>query len=365
MKRTPKRLFLAASGLLALILLGFICRSIDLPLAARHLGRIGIVGCAIFLANILLSLGGPLLGWHLLMRSVGIPVRFGTSVASFLMGRACNLISPMSYFGGESVRTVHIAAVSGSPKRQVLATIVVSEFQMLAGLTLFTLLGLGIAAGGSRLEGIRLAWAMTGGIGIALFLMVLLGLSLGEARPTVRILDLLIRCRIFPRSLAAVRESAIGMEQMIRSMFVERRSVFLLSQLASLLSPVLQFFRPTLFFALLGRQGPGADFPTLSELSVFFALSQLLFMLPSTPGGLGVYEGGVIGLFGLLGWEPADGAAYGLLLRLDDVVYVLFSFGFVARFGMSRWFGDGDAGGNPKDPGLRVEKVSEDVPVNP
>jgi len=45
-------------------------------------------------------------------------------------------------------------------------------------------------------------------------------------------------------------------------------------------------------------------------------------MLPTTPGGVGVYEAGVVGVFQLLGWEPALGAAYGVLLRLDDVLFV-------------------------------------------
>src|SRR5205085_4689867 len=105
---------------------------------------------------------------------------FRTTVSSTLMGFACNLISPMSYFGGESIRTLHVSAVTGAPRRHVLASIVVSEFQMLAGLTLLMLIGLGIAASGSALSGVRLAWAAAGGVGLALFLAVLLGLSLGD-----------------------------------------------------------------------------------------------------------------------------------------------------------------------------------------
>jgi uncharacterized membrane protein YbhN (UPF0104 family) len=56
-------------------------------------------------------------------------------------------------------------------------------------------------------------------------------------------------------------------------------------------------------------------------------------MLPSTPGGVGVYEAGVVGLFQLLGWNPAEGAAYGLLLRLDDVVFIVAAIGAVAGGG--------------------------------
>lgn len=372
MKPLARKLLFLGSSLVGVVLLGVICAIVDLPAALRELVRIGVVGCAVFLVNIAISLGGPMLGWHLLMRSAGIPVRFRTTLASFLMGRAFNLISPMAYFGGESVRTFHIAAVTGSPKRQALSTIVVSELQLLAALTLFTLGGLGVAAAGGTLSGARLAWAAAGAAGLAVFLAVLGGLTLGDVRLSVRILDLLIRCGIFPRKLASVRQSAVETEQMIRSLMVDRRRAFFLSQMACLLSPVAQFFRPTLFFALLARAGGAPALPTLSELAVFFVLSQLIFMMPSTPGGIGVYEGGVIGVFRLLGWDAADGAAYGVLLRLDDLFYVLFGWTLIARFGMSRWLSqppeESSGPGGPDalearvEPGLPVGVMARPVP---
>lgn len=343
MSRASKRLLYLGSSLVGVALLAVLCAVVDLSAARRELGRVGLLGCAVFLVNIAISLAGPLLGWHFLLRSVGIAAKFRTTLASFMMGRAFNLISPMAYFGGESVRTFHVSAVTGAPKRQVLATIVVSELQLLAALTLFTLLGLGVAAGGGALEGAPLAWAAAGGVGLAVFLAVLCGLSLGDVRLSVRLLDLLIRLRIFPRRLSAIRQSAIDMEGTVRSMMVDRRRAFFLSQLACLLSPVAQLFRPTLYFALLVRAGSIASLPTLSELAVFFVLSQLIFMMPSTPGGIGVYEGGVIGVFRLLGWDAADGAAYGLLLRLDDLFYILFGWTLIARFGMSRWLASEEA----------------------
>jgi uncharacterized membrane protein YbhN (UPF0104 family) len=57
-------------------------------------------------------------------------------------------------------------------------------------------------------------------------------------------------------------------------------------------------------------------------------------MLPTTPGGVGVYEAGVVGLFRLLGWDPAEGAAYGILLRLDDVVFLAAAMAVIAGGGL-------------------------------
>jgi uncharacterized membrane protein YbhN (UPF0104 family) len=97
---------------------------------------------------------------------------------------------------------------------------------------------------------------------------------------------------------------------------------------------VAQFLRPTLFFWLLSRTGAVVPVPTFAQLTLFFVLSQLIFMLPTTPGGIGVYEAGVIGLFRFIGWDVADGAAYGILLRLDDVLYVAAALGAAGALGL-------------------------------
>lgn len=318
-------------GLLAggLAILAATAGRVDLSEAARALARIGVLGAMVFLFNILLTIGGPFVGWHVLLRSLGVPVRLRTTLASGLVGRAVNLFSPFNYFGGESVRTLHVAAATGAPRRKVLAALVVSEFQVMAGLTVFALAGLAIWAASGVLAGARLSWAAAGAGVLALVLVAVLGLALGDVRPCLRVLETLIRWKIFPKRLSELRAATLDLETLIRSLFVERPAAFYLSQLLSLSSPVAQFLRPTLFFWLLGRTDPSVRLPGFLELTVFFVLTQLVFMLPTTPGGVGVYEAGVIGVFRLLGWDPALGAAYGVLLRLDDVLFIAASMAAV------------------------------------
>lgn len=324
-------------GLLAagLLVLAVTAGRVDLSRAWQALGRIGVVGAAAFLVNIALTIGGPFVGWHLLMRSLGIPVSLKTTMTSGLLGRAINLFSPFNYFGGESVRTLHVAAATGAPRRKVLAAVVVSEVQVMLGLTVFALAGLGIWAAGPSLAGSRLPWAAAGAAILVVAVLAILGLAIGDVKPCLRLLDALIRWRIFPSRLSALRSATLDLENLIRTLFVERPATFYLSQLWSLTSPIAQFLRPTLFFWLLGRSGAPVPLPGFLELTVFFVLSQLVFMLPTTPGGVGVYEAGVVGLFRLLGWDPAEGVAYGLLLRLDDVVFLAAAMGVVAAGGFA------------------------------
>jgi len=334
-----RRVLFLGSALVGLAILAALAFWVDLGETGRQLSRVGLAGVAAFFLNIALTLVGPMLSWHLLMRSVGIPVSPGTTLASSLMGFACNLISPMSYFGGEGVRTYHISSVTKAPKRLVLATIVVSELQVLTALAVFLLGALGVAAIGASLTGMKLVLAAAGGLGLSVLVVALVALLIGNARPSVRILDVLIACRLFPATLRGLRESALATEGSIREILLHRRAIVLLGQVAALTGPIAHFLRPLLYFWLLGKRG--AELPGLAALSGFFVFSQLVYMLPTTPAGLGVYEGGVIGLFRMFSWNPSDGAAYGILLRLDDVIYVLVGFTLVARFGLAQWMGGG------------------------
>ena len=126
-----------------------------------------------------------------------------------------------------------------------------------------------------------------------------------------------------------MRGAAADVEQAARSLLVEHTTLFLVAQLAVFLSPLAQFVLPLIFFRFVGESAP-----TLAQLSSCFVLVQLLFMFPATPAGLGIYEGGLVGIFRLQGWAIPDGAAYAILVRLDDVLFSLAGAALLARFGL-------------------------------
>ena len=114
------------------------------------------------------------------------------------MGHSVNLISPMMYFGGEGVRTLHIARVTGTPRRRVLATIVAAEFQQMTALCSTIVVALIVVAGSSRPDGMPLSWM----VGCTLTLVLIVGFVLCalllNVRLLSRIVDTLIRARIAP-----------------------------------------------------------------------------------------------------------------------------------------------------------------------
>jgi hypothetical protein len=311
-------------------------RLIDINEAIAQIARIGYLGSAVFVLNLAVTFLAPAVGWHLLMRADGIPVTLRQSLVSGLMGHAFNLITPMMYMGGEPIRVFHIASVTGVSKRQVLATIIVNKVQEIAGLALLLVVGAGVAIFTADLSGPYVAAAALAGIILLAFLVAVVGLFVGNFKPTVKLLLLIARMGIFPRQMMKLRHTAKEMEAMVREHLTQRWRVFVLSQLITLLSPLAQLLRPTLFFAFLAASGADVRLPGIPELAVFFVLSQIVFMLPSTPGGLGVYEGGLVVIFTqVMHWSAADGGAYAILVRTADLLLISVGVWLVVHYGMT------------------------------
>ncbi len=333
---TRKQILFAFTFAAAVVILIALLLQLDIETTAAHLRAIGIAGAILMFADLAFALAGPLLAWHILMRVEAIPVRLNTTLASGLMGVAVNLISPLMYFGGEGVRTFHIAGVTGVPRPRVLATIVAGEFQALIALTASMLAALLVVTLGRSLPGVPLFWMTGGAAALAAIVGLLLGLLLLDLRLAARLLAALGRLGVFSRQLEALREAAFEVEVTVRKLLIHNKKKFLTAQLLSFSSPFAQFVLPALFFWFLRLRGQSAPTPSLLQLSVLFVLVQLLFMLPTTPAGLGVYEAGIVGVFHLLGWSASAGAAYAILVRLDDVLFSLTGAALLGHFGLMR-----------------------------
>jgi uncharacterized protein (TIRG00374 family) len=326
------RILLGATFVLAVAILAALATRIDLAATFAQLKRVGFVGAAAILLDLAVASAGPWLAWHMLMRADGIKVGVPTTAASGLMGFSANLVSPMMYFGGEGVRTVHIARLTGTPRRRVLATIVAGEFQQLIALCATSVAALAVVAGLSGSNGMPVTGMVVGTLALVLLVGFILCALLLDLRLLARTLTLVMRCGIFPRRLSATRDAVAEVEETVRGFLVRHKRRFMIAQSLVFLSPLAQFVLPSIFFWFLG-----APQPSLVQLSSCFLLVQLLFMIPTTPAGLGVYEGGIMGIFRLQGWPVPDGAAYAILIRLDDVLFSLIGAALLAHFGLARY----------------------------
>jgi len=328
-RMTGKRLLVVATFIIAIAILWVLFTHVDITATFVQLKRLGLFGALVVLLNMTVALLGPVIAWHMLLRADGIAIGFRTTLASSLMGHAVNLISPLMYFGGEGVRTLHVARVTGTARRRVLATVVANEFQQLTSFCASIVAALIVVAGSTHPTGMPISWMTMGALSLIAIVGLIFGALLLDLRLIARTIGFVMRLGIFPNRLASVRDAAADMEEVVRGLLVQHKLPFLLSQLLVLLSPIAQFVQPVIFFWLLGL-----PLPPLAHLASFYVLIQLLFILPVTPAGLGVYEAGIIGIFRLQGWSVPEGAAYAILIRLDDVLFSVIGVVLLTRLGL-------------------------------
>lgn len=325
----------AGAGLVALLVLAW---WVDLPAAGRALGRAGIAGAGSMGLLCAAALGLHAAAWHLLLRAQGVRTGAATTGASFLMGNAVAWATPSLYLGGEPIRIWHIARVSGSLKRDVAATVVVHKFAEFAGFLTAFLVCAGAMVWSFDLPP-ALKWSAVGLSGVLLLAFLVLAGALLRRWPLV---SGLIR-RAGPR-WAGARDAARDMEERIGETMRERRGAFF-GCLALAGAPiVLVAAKPLVFFACLGRT---LSFP---EVALLFVLTQLVLALQFTPGGLGVFEGGVIGAFALIGIGGAEAMAYAAAQRIADAVLVGGGVALAIRGGAGAFLRGGPDPSPPSGP---------------
>jgi len=216
----------------------------------------------------------------------------------------------------------------------VLGTVLGGEFQLLTALCASIVGALILVAGGGIAQDLPTSWMLIGTLSLALLVGLILSALVMDLHVLERTITFLMRLGIFPNRLERVREAAADMEETVRGLLVRHKASFLAAQLLAFLSPLASFLQPAIFFWFLRSAGGSAPQPGVGQLASFFVLVELLFMLPTTPAGLGIYEGGIIAIFHLHGWSVSDGAAYAILMRMDDVLFSLAGALLLARFGL-------------------------------
>jgi len=292
-------------------------------------------GCvAAYFAACLGTLVFPALGWHLLLRAENVRLSLFDTLRANVMGFPVNFITPSMYLGSEPLKVFYISGISGASKRAVLATVIVSKFQELVGLSLGLVLCAIYFAWNTTLIDIRSEALL---LITTLVLAALLGLVfyaiVGDFRPTVRFINLLARLGVAKRKLARLRSRADEMEQMIRDAFTRRWRRFLLAQFLTLLSSVTLLLRPVLFFRFL----PGAPALPLEHLAGIFLVTNLANLFTIAPGSLGFYDGGVTAYFKLAAdLRVSDGHALTVVNRICDLILLIAGSWLIVRHGLLR-----------------------------
>lgn len=278
--------------------------------------QVGPLGIGVFILNasLIILIGG--ISWQIILRAYGFDLPFGDVLRIKTIGFAISYLTPSMYIGGEPIRVYLLGKKHRVSMTRIGATVVVDKFlELSAGLfyiflgSIFTLIRYNLSP---QIFTILVMVNVFFVVVMVLFLVsfvyknrsfsALAGL-LRKFKPLRKIIDL-----IMPTIIKLEKEIFFAFDKYGKTTF----KVFLLN----LLIGGLIFIKPGIFFYFLDL------IFNLSQLALLFALTHLILALQFTPGALGIFEWGEVGIFGLIGVESEKALAYSLMVRLADLLIV-------------------------------------------
>lgn len=295
-----------------------------------QLQEVGPGGVSVFIINVLLIFVIDAISWQIILKSYGYRLPFRDILATKIIGFVISYLTPSMYFGGEPVRAYLISKKHNLPLSKIGASVVVNRFLELgAGLffiylgTIWTLIEYDLPL---QLTVTMLVINTLMGLGMVTLLLSFIY----ENRLFTTLADLLSRWNPLSKTVEKIRPHISKMEGEVFLVFRRHRRAALAAFALNLLGGSLIFLKPAIFFYFL------EIIFKLSQLSLLFALTHLIFILQVSPGALGVFELGEVAIYGLVGVEAQKALAFTLMVRITDAVVIAIASFLALHFGLSK-----------------------------
>ncbi len=250
-------------------------------------------------------------GLKSVLRSDTPPPRFSRLYSIYLMGDAASYVAPAS---GDALK-VHLLGTAVGVEAAAAAVTLHKQAELLAQCA-FTVVGVCVAL--LRFELPRLvAWAAVLGVLVLVGLLVLMTWALASGAFS-RIAARVAGWKFLASRSERIKSGAAGVDALIARFHSASRASFLKAAAACLAGYCGGFLETWIVLALLS---PSAGWATaLSIESLAMVLGNVLLFVP---GKLGGAEGIRTGLFVLLGLPASQGAAYALIRRSRELLWIL------------------------------------------
>lgn len=246
--------------------------------------------------------------------------RLGPLVGIRLAGEAVNDTTPTGSLGGDALRAVLVARVApGIGMGDALVSVVVAKTALIGTQALFTL------------AGFALAWAVLAPSRAVLALLALLCLFLAGATATFLWAQLRGLFRIGGRALAwlglgdRATATAAQVDARLRAFHREGRRRLAATWGYHLLGWLAGVVETWLALRFLGTPVPLETALVIEAGAV--GMRAIGFLVPAA---IGIQEGGLVGLFTLLGLAPATGLAFGAVRRIREAAYIVLGYAWLA-----------------------------------
>jgi len=270
-------------------------------------------------------------GWAACFHKSHQTVSFWRLFIVRLAGSAINQVTPTATIGGEVVKVLLLE--STLPRAQATATVVIDKASFTLAQTCHLALGTLYLTGRLPLPGaVQLGLGLT----IGLIALGLVGFVAVQRYGLLsKFLDCLSGCNIGRARLDRWRQHLIPLEACLAAYYIAHPWRFGAS--LGLHFGAFAFSNIQNFLALhllLGANAPGLAEAIMVTITVA-ALDQVFFFVP---GGLGTFEGARFTILSTLGVAQVSGLAFGLMARLEGLVWN--GFGLLAYAWYTRtWHG--------------------------
>ncbi|MCF7891111.1 flippase-like domain-containing protein [Candidatus Bipolaricaulota bacterium] len=301
-----------------------------------QISSLGWDGFALMVGAIVLTFFFWTLAWIVVMKGYGVVAPFSLSFWARIGSFSVSFLTPSMHFGGEPVRALVIERETDSTYSRAFATIVAERITMLAALVTVILIGamMGVY---TRLSTNTLPY-------LVLISLIFFGLVVTLILNFFRKLFLFTRFAAFlkrhlpwTRLLQKAEDSIRHLEKEIGMAFGQHKKHTGVAFLLDLAATVFMFIRPQIYFYYT----QGRLF-SIVELTMLFAMISVLSSLFwVTPGGIGVSEGGFIGIFAIFGISGSEAVAYSFSLKAIQLFFVGFGLVLLAHYGIMRLLFEG------------------------
>ncbi|RLE10331.1 hypothetical protein DRJ00_01780 [Candidatus Aerophobetes bacterium] len=322
------KVFVLFSTIIAGIIFVLLFYIIGVEQILSRIGELGLVGSVIFVGTALFILFISAISWQVILKGYGYRLPFGDVIVARTIGFAISYLTPSAYIGGEPLRIYILSKKHSLSLTRVGATVIVSKFLELGAALFFVYLGSIFTLIEYELP---VSVYMT-----VLVVNVICGVGMGlilrafirQNKVFTYLVGLLGRIRFLSNSLNKIEPEISKMEEEIFSAFREHKRETILAFGLNLAGELLVFLKPAIFFYFL------KVILKFSQLALLFALTHLLLSLQFTPGALGIFELGEIGIFQLVGIGPDRALAFSLMVRIADLTGVAVAAIFALHLGL-------------------------------
>jgi hypothetical protein len=288
-------------------------------------------GLAVIIAAEILPCGANTLGWRAVFPRGGAPP-LRRLLGARIAGDAANYLTPTASLGGEFVRVRMLRGQA--PTASIVASVMVAKLTQTMGLVVFVTGGLLVVLDNTRLPS-SARWGMLAGI--MAFAGVLGDLLIAQRRGLlVPALRLARRWRAL-RFLAGLERPLAQIDGEMIRMHAESAERIALSSATFALGFACGIVESYLILWFLG-------IPVTLELALAVevlgvAFNTLLFFVPLRAG---TQEAGKALVFAILGLDPAQGLAAGLIYRIRELTWALVGLAILARSRLRTGAASGD-----------------------